>query len=760
MKKLLAALLLLATPALAGPPILWGSPAKILGTGINFSDQGYILTGTVDPTVSATLAPRGSLYMRTGASGGAFYSKQDNGSTTNWSLLTTGITTPISIGNGGTGQSSKTAAFDALSPNTTKGDVTVHNGTNNVRRAVGADGQVLIADSADTMGLRYSTPTPVNYIIRGDAESGTTGFSAYKDAAGALPVDGTAGTPTHISIATSGTAPLRGSNSFIITNSGSTSAQGEGISTPFTISTADESKVLTVGFSYIVNSGTFVAGSDSATGDLNVYLYDVTNSQVIQPAGFKLTCNSSTLACGYQGSFQTASNSTSYRLIWHVAGTNTSAWSLKVDDVAVSPVSRVFGPSVSEWVAYSPSVTATTTNPTKGTINVDSGKWRRVGDSIEIQYNYYQTTAGSAGSGTYLFGLPSGISGDTTKVAVSTDGFTSGVGVAHVSDRTTNDLTGGSVSLYDSTHLALYLSSGGFFSSSHPNFTYGTANLRFTILARVPVSGWGSSTQISQDGDSRVVAAGLKGDPASATAGNPIIFPTVGYDTHGAYNTTTGRYTAPSPGLYRVFGYLSTAAINTIIRVYVNGVQGSDIGVTMANDSGTFNGTVKVNAGDLIDIRPSGTCDADATSVLFIERLSGPEQIAASEKIVAVYTSTSGQTLASGAVVNFETKVNDTHGTVTTGVGTWKFTAPRADYYEACGNVQWGASTPSNFSITIAKNGVGTAINGSLVSAQFGVSVWCGIVQMLAGDYLQALTNNSAGSAINTGNVQFNVHTL
>jgi hypothetical protein len=68
------------------------------------------------------------------------------------------VTGTVAIANGGTGQTAKAAAFDALSPNTTKGDISVYSSTN-ARLAVGSDGQVLTADSAQTQGVKWSTPS-------------------------------------------------------------------------------------------------------------------------------------------------------------------------------------------------------------------------------------------------------------------------------------------------------------------------------------------------------------------------------------------------------------------------------------------------------------------------------------------------------------------------------------------------------------------------------------------------------------------------
>ena len=70
--------------------------------------------------------------------------------------LTSSATLPISLG--GTGQATQTAAFDALSPTTTKGDLIVSNGTNNVRQGVGSDGQVLAANSAVSSGVEWQNP--------------------------------------------------------------------------------------------------------------------------------------------------------------------------------------------------------------------------------------------------------------------------------------------------------------------------------------------------------------------------------------------------------------------------------------------------------------------------------------------------------------------------------------------------------------------------------------------------------------------------
>lgn len=113
-----------------------------LGTGLS-------MTGT---TLSAT---GGGTVTSVDVSGGTTGLTTSGGPITGSGTITLAGT--LAIANGGTGQTTQTAAFDALAPTTTKGDLIVHNGTDNIRVPVGGtNGHVLTVDSAEASGVKWA----------------------------------------------------------------------------------------------------------------------------------------------------------------------------------------------------------------------------------------------------------------------------------------------------------------------------------------------------------------------------------------------------------------------------------------------------------------------------------------------------------------------------------------------------------------------------------------------------------------------------
>lgn len=101
---------------------------------------------------NAVIAPAGTL------SGATLNATVTSSSLTSVGTITSGTWTgtTIAIANGGTGQVTAGAAFGALSPLTTKGDI-IGFSTVNARIPVGTDGQVLTADSTQSLGLKWAT---------------------------------------------------------------------------------------------------------------------------------------------------------------------------------------------------------------------------------------------------------------------------------------------------------------------------------------------------------------------------------------------------------------------------------------------------------------------------------------------------------------------------------------------------------------------------------------------------------------------------
>lgn len=285
-----------------------------------------------------------------------------------------GSTGTLPINRGGTGQTTQTAGFDALSPTTTKGDIIADDGTNAVRVAVGADGLILKADSTASAGVSWGSASSgsgeINYIDNPDAEANTTGWATYADAAGATPVDGTGGSP-NVTWTRQSSVILRGNQTFKLTKDAA-NRQGEGVSYDFSIKEQDISKKLKIQFDFKTNED-----AAYASGDLTVYIYDVTNAQLITPVDTDIIDG--------QNIFQTSFNSTtstSYRLIFHVATTNASAWDAYIDNVIVGPGMTSQGAAIGPIETYTLS-NSNITNDAGLTITGQMST-QRVGDNLLV----------------------------------------------------------------------------------------------------------------------------------------------------------------------------------------------------------------------------------------------------------------------------------------------------------------------------------------------------------------------------------------
>lgn len=98
------------------------------------------------------------------------------------------LSTPVSIGNGGTGQTTASAAFNALSPITTTGDLIIGNGTNSATRlGIGTNGYILTSNGTTAT---WSAPPATGVTSFQTTLSGLTPSSATT---GAVTLAGTLG---------------------------------------------------------------------------------------------------------------------------------------------------------------------------------------------------------------------------------------------------------------------------------------------------------------------------------------------------------------------------------------------------------------------------------------------------------------------------------------------------------------------------------------------------------------------------------------
>lgn len=604
-----------------------------------------------------------------------------------------------------------------------------------------------------------------NYLVLGNAETANP-WVMYDDAA-AIPVDGTGGS-TSATITQSATNPLTGTKSFIFTPH---SALGEGAAYSFTLDREDKYKLIHCDLSYEVASGTY------ASGDLAVYLYDVTNAKLLTPFSTHLLANVS-IPSTQRFTFQ-ATDSTSYRLLIHQVTTNSS-YTMKFEAKLGPKDFAGYATIETDWTDF-PSVaagtlwTGTTTNPSYGTIVTNKAKYRRDGQFLDISYTFEQNSSGGAGSGAYLFNIPASIGViDTTQVTVCSiaptatgipwGGTVVGHGVLAITSLGDTNYNADLTVMVNSSSTLAFRSEGasqngrGYpFSSSNAN-NFGSSALTVSLFARVPIVGWSSTAPLISSYDGRVVAAQVTGAAGSYGSGAIIIFPTVTFDTHAAYNVSTGRFTAPVAGYYKVYGNWFGTANSDAYDIYVNGSFVCHAGISTTTGLTWISGSVKVNAGDLIDLRPYSTTTNISTALnsITFELASGAQQIQAGHLVAASYWRTASASVTADTPINFDSRDFETGGSNVTTGASWKFTAPCNGTYSVGGYLGFSAGA----NLRLFKNGTAYKPIGYDDASSNGS--FYGLVELKTGDYIDVRPNNTitvdGNAALNQDGAVININ--
>lgn len=457
-----------------------------------------------------------------------------------------------------------------------------------------------------------------NYFADFNADQ-ISNLTQFDDTSSGGDLDG--GTATNLTVSSNTSTPINKLRSYRISKAAA-NASWEGQRITFSGTQIDElaksGKPFIFSFNY-ETSANYNAGTEA----VSIYYYRVgvdSSAQVCNgrtlSGSVSNTLGVATTAQQFSCSFNLTSATTAVRIAWVVTGTGTSTWDLDIDNIYFGPDFQV--PGVIEFgpISFTPTLEGNSSDPTLGTGGTAVGTYSRIGSRLFVSFRFVAGTTPGTGSSYYFIPLPNGL---TFASSVSE---ANAVGTARVFNSGVTDYPNLNVAANVANHGLVINFDGNYVGQNVPAANWWTSGDIITGQAEVEISGWQnqsaslSTTQV----DFSTITAKYKGDPASATAGNPIIVPTKVDDDFNAYSTSTGLFTAPGSGKIKIYGTAVSACTGGIsIDTYKNGsAADTPLGYLDSNGEVTFNGYLEgVKSGDTVSIRPSTTCDFQAMRLHF-----------------------------------------------------------------------------------------------------------------------------------------------
>lgn len=399
----------------------------------------------------------------------------------------------------------------------------------------------------------------VKWIDNFNAEDDASGWAAYKDAASAVPVDGTSGSPTvTITRTTSAGEFWDGEAGFKITKPAS-DVQGEGVSTDFTIEggVSDSARVINVEIPYKVSSSNFTYGDLIAfvyNKDATILLGTCSNDQsgkFLQSLTFqKFIC-----------SFQTTGGSDDYRLIIHFATTNATAYNVFFEISRFTEDSSVNTEyTVEEDAIYQNWAGDGSTNTTipyfTNTIKSSLSLLGTVSNSSVSGFSYtalrrHRVTFSFSMRGPGGTNFELGISKNSSQLTTSIGGITAADRVAYTGQ---SDALGGS----NATFTGILEAGDVLRPHTDGGNSGAAAQVHLTILATSKTATVISTNELQK---TAVFVRAVKTAQTHNSNGNwTDVTLTSTEDIFGALDGSTGIFTAPKNGTYIVTGSLAFAA--------------------------------------------------------------------------------------------------------------------------------------------------------------------------------------------------------